>query len=52
MRTIFMTILMVAIVLSGYRFFIASDTTGLWRDTKTIRDKSDVVLEQHLAPAP
>lgn len=44
MRTIFMTILLVAICLSGYRYFIADDATGLWGDQKDIKTKKDTVV--------
>ncbi|WP_175406382.1 hypothetical protein [Bacillus sp. FJAT-27264] len=52
MKTIFISILMTAIVLSGFRFFLASDTTGLYKDTKTIRDLSHDTIQKNLAPAP
>lgn len=41
MRTLFMTILMVAICLTGYRFFIASDTNGVWGDAKAVKTLKD-----------
>lgn len=44
MRTIFMTILLVAICLSGYRYFIADNTTGLWGDQKAVKGKKDTVV--------
>lgn len=41
MRALFMTILLVAICLTGYQYFIASDANGIWGDAKTVKGLKD-----------
>ncbi|WP_175406383.1 hypothetical protein [Bacillus sp. FJAT-27264] len=44
MKNIFITILLFAITLTGFKFFIADGTTGLWGDGKTIKTLKDTTV--------
>lgn len=51
MKDVIMKILLIAFALSAIAVFIASQT-GLWGDSKTIRDRSHDSVTTNLAPPP
>ncbi|GGG18798.1 hypothetical protein [Paenibacillus abyssi] len=51
MKEVIIKILLIAIALSAITFFVASQT-GLWGDSKTIRDRSHSRVSDSLAPPP
>jgi hypothetical protein len=52
MKSILIMILMIGLLLAGYSYFIASDTTGVWGDGKKIEQKKTNAITGKLAPAP
>lgn len=51
MKAVIMKVLLIAIALSAITVYAASET-GLWGDSKTIRDQSHTRVSSSLAPPP
>jgi hypothetical protein len=51
MKDVIMKILLVAIALAAITVYAANDS-GLWGDSKTIRDRSHSTVTNNLAPPP
>lgn len=50
MRQLFMTILMVAICLTGFRVFIADGSTGIWGDANKVKGMKDNIVTTTTIP--
>lgn len=50
MKNILITILLIGLVLAGFTYFMASDTNGIWGDTKTIKTKKDTTVTNSTIP--
>jgi hypothetical protein len=51
MKSILITILGVGLVLAGFVYFMSSDTSGIWGDSKTIKAKKDTTVTNATIPS-